>query len=127
MALVFSSPGRLPASPAAVFARSVPCGYRVGAMPGSIPARRAWGALLLVVVCVLTVASVFWWRAAGPAMPTGPVRIGYVHDPPYMFTGQDGRPRGLSVEVVREAARRAGVASGMGPRRPGKGRRFQRC
>jgi len=37
-------------------------------------------------------------------------RAGFTHDPPYMYAGPDGRPRGLSVDVVSEAARRAGLA-----------------
>ena len=36
-------------------------------------------------------------------------RIGFEHAPPNQVVGADGRPSGLAVEVVGEAARRAGV------------------
>jgi signal transduction histidine kinase len=36
-------------------------------------------------------------------------RIGFEHAPPNQIVGADGRPSGLAVEVVGEAARRAGV------------------
>ena len=36
-------------------------------------------------------------------------RIGYSEDFPWDFTGADGRPAGLSVDLVREAARRRGI------------------
>ena len=65
----------------------------------------------LASVATLGVAAALgWWMWQRPrVMPTSPVRIGYVHDPPYMFQAPDGRPRGLSVEVVAEAARRAAI------------------
>jgi signal transduction histidine kinase/CheY-like chemotaxis protein len=68
--------------------------------------RRTIGAALAAVVVA---AGAWWWADAARTVSPGPYRIGYVHDPPYMFTGPDGVPRGLSVEVAREAARRAGL------------------
>ncbi|BCS35382.1 hypothetical protein TBR22_A46090 [Luteitalea sp. TBR-22] len=53
-----------------------------------------------------------FWVGRGSAATTstsGPLRIGYTHDPPYMFRAADGRPSGLDVDVVAEAARRAAV------------------
>ncbi len=65
------------------------------------------GAVVAACVAALAVAVASWVLRPVP----GPdrARAGYVHDPPYMYRGTDGSPRGLSVDVLREAARRAGV------------------
>jgi PAS domain S-box-containing protein len=36
-------------------------------------------------------------------------RIGFENDPPYDYIGPDGRPAGLALDVISEAARRAGI------------------
>ena len=46
------------------------------------------------------------WRRFLPPLPDRPLRIGFLHHPPYMQWGPDGLPAGLSVEVISEAARR---------------------
>jgi len=61
----------------------------------------------VAAVVALGAVAVGWWMWQRPELaPRTPVRIGYVHDPPYMFRGAGGHPRGLTVEVVAEAARR---------------------
>jgi two-component system, cell cycle sensor histidine kinase and response regulator CckA len=62
-------------------------------------------ALSLLVLIGLSVGGALWWRRP-PPLPDRPLRIGFLHDPPYMQWGPDGRPSGLSVEVISEAARR---------------------
>jgi signal transduction histidine kinase/CheY-like chemotaxis protein len=60
-----------------------------------------------VVLALVFVAGATWRARRGP--PPGLLRAGLVHDPPYMYRGDDGRPRGLAVDVVAEAARRSGI------------------
>ncbi len=62
-------------------------------------------ALSLLVLAALSAGGVLWWRRP-PPLPDRPLRIGFLHDPPYMQWGPDGHPVGLSVEVISEAARR---------------------
>jgi signal transduction histidine kinase/CheY-like chemotaxis protein len=74
--------------------------------------RTTWGVVVIALgVCALA-AVVFAARRtlAERPVPVGPIRAGYVHDPPYMYAGPDGDAKGLSVDVVREAARRAGIS-----------------
>jgi signal transduction histidine kinase len=59
-----------------------------------------------VLAVVLAVAVV--WPRVRP-LPSGPLRIGYASDPPFHFPGDDGRPHGMAVDVVAEAARRIGL------------------
>jgi signal transduction histidine kinase/CheY-like chemotaxis protein len=72
--------------------------------------RRKWIVAAVVVTAAIVAAAASGWLPVGRALPPGPFRIGYVHDPPYMFTAPDGKARGLSVDVLREAGRRAGIA-----------------
>ena len=62
-------------------------------------------ALSLLVLVGLAGGGVLW-RRRPPPLPDRPLRIGFLHDPPYMQWGPDGHPVGLSVEVISEAARR---------------------
>jgi signal transduction histidine kinase len=39
-----------------------------------------------------------------------PYRIGYAHFPPFMMRNADGSPGGFAVDIVKEAARRKGIA-----------------
>jgi len=64
--------------------------------------------LVVVVLAVLVVGLALRYRREA-AVPRS-ARIGYTHDPPYMFRGEDGSPRGLDIDVLRQAAGRAGVA-----------------
>jgi two-component system cell cycle sensor histidine kinase/response regulator CckA len=63
--------------------------------------------LLLAAVASLLVGAAAWFSRedGGPRL----ARAGYVHDPPYMFQGADGTPQGLDVDVLQQAARRAGI------------------
>ncbi|MBI4877922.1 MAG: hypothetical protein HY822_25100, partial [Acidobacteria bacterium] len=36
-------------------------------------------------------------------------RMGFDHSPPGQMVGPDGRPRGMMIDVIREAARRRGI------------------
>jgi signal transduction histidine kinase len=68
---------------------------------------RAWhvGLAVWVAVCLGGLA----WMYVGRAPVRTSVRAGYVHDPPYMARGANGRPTGASIDVFNEAARRSGV------------------
>ena len=57
---------------------------------------------------ILTVAFAYWWFRPGPNHRRT-YRIGYGEDRPYHFTGTDGQPSGLAVDLVQEAARRRGI------------------
>jgi len=62
-------------------------------------------AISLLVLIGLAGGGVLW-RRRPPPLPDRPLRIGFLHDPPYMQWGPDGHAVGLSVEVISEAARR---------------------
>ena len=65
--------------------------------------------LVLSGLCILAITAVAGlWHLRTPDLPAR-ARAGYVHDPPYMYDGPDGRPRGVSVDVLQEAARRSGI------------------
>ncbi len=70
----------------------------------SIPAH-AWTALLAVSATAL--AS--WWLFDWKARPPRPLRIGADQSPPYHYWPPDGAPRGLAVEMIDAAARRARI------------------
>ncbi len=64
----------------------------------------------LAVIAVLVVVFAFYgfWRYK--YVPDDRIyRIGYENDPPLHYPDKNGHPTGLAVEVVREAAQRAGV------------------
>ena len=78
--------------------------------PGRLRGRRR---LVISGVAALGLASgaVILRMPAGPYWSGGgPYRIGWTNDPPEMSAGSDGQPTGLSVELVKEAARRRGIA-----------------
>ncbi|HYA16411.1 MAG TPA: PAS domain-containing protein [Bryobacteraceae bacterium] len=67
-----------------------------------------------VVWAPVVVAALVCALAGGCARSAGRhrdriYRIGYSEDFPWDFTGADGKPAGLSVDLVREAARRRGI------------------
>jgi signal transduction histidine kinase len=61
----------------------------------------------LVVVALVALASLAWPRVR--PLPARPLVIGFEHDPPYHSRGADGRPQGMAVEIVSDAARRIGL------------------
>ncbi len=71
----------------------------------SIGARRSlWAVVACLVVCLGIAAYRFSIRP-----PQRVLKIGYQNTPPLNYPGPDGVPTGTAVDVVREAARRAGV------------------
>jgi len=62
-----------------------------------------------LVACALALAGLAWFSVTRQAGAHTSARAGFVHDPPYMYADADGIPRGIAVDVVRQAARRAGV------------------
>ncbi len=58
----------------------------------------------------LLLAAIAWlWLRPAPIDRETVYRIGYGNDEPLHFAGSDGQPAGLAVELVQEAARRAGI------------------
>ena len=58
----------------------------------------------------LLAVGVWMVRARQPAYdPAHPLRVGVDNAPPYQMPGPDGRPVGLSVDMLREAARRKNI------------------
>jgi len=57
-------------------------------------------------------AAVAGWMVSRARMPLPPrvYRMGFQHSPPRQYVSDDGRPYGPSIETIREAARRAGIA-----------------
>jgi two-component system, cell cycle sensor histidine kinase and response regulator CckA len=66
-----------------------------------------WRWLVAGGIVLLAVAAAQFLRSA--PVNEGPYRIGFEDDPPFHFRGPDGKPVGLAVEIVNEAARRAGI------------------
>jgi hypothetical protein len=60
----------------------------------------AVAAVLALAACVLVLAR---------REPVATLRAGYKEFPPYVTTDESGNPAGLAVQVVREAAKRAGI------------------
>jgi PAS domain S-box-containing protein len=54
-------------------------------------------------------AIVVWQTARRRSVPDRLYRIGWELDAPFQTTGSDGQPKGLAIDVVREAARRRGI------------------
>jgi PAS domain S-box-containing protein len=66
--------------------------------------------LLAAFVVVGTIAFFAQRRFGAPRLDRTKIyRIGYGNDAPLHFKGVDGRPTGLAVELVHEAARRKGI------------------
>jgi PAS domain S-box-containing protein len=66
--------------------------------------RRGWLAGLVALAALLLAVC-----AGGGADPPGLLRVGYAEFRPYSMKDDRGGPAGLAVEVVRQAAQRAGV------------------
>lgn len=74
----------------------------------NLPSLKFTGILLTVSAIFLGLLLFFFLRPGRRARQET-YRIGYRENPPYMLEGNDGRPGGLAVEVVQEAARRSGI------------------
>jgi PAS domain S-box-containing protein len=68
--------------------------------------KAAWGIALAIVVCA---AVMGWLRLRQPSFAKRVYSIGWMVSPPFQTRGDDGQPAGLSVDLVREAARRRGI------------------
>src|SRR5262245_3641733 len=70
------------------------------------PKRLAWIFLIMQVAAIglLIWKGWFGWQANDRVY-----RIGWDPDPPFQAAGADGRPTGLAIELVHEAARRQGI------------------
>ena len=67
----------------------------------------AWiAAFGLALACA---AVTFWLETRQPRLNQRTYRVGFDNEPPQHFLGKDGKPTGLAVELVNEAARRRGI------------------
>jgi two-component system cell cycle sensor histidine kinase/response regulator CckA len=71
---------------------------------------KAGGWLPGLIVCALALAGLAWFSITRQPRARTSARAGYVHDPPYMYADAAGAPRGIAVDVVQQAAGRAGIA-----------------
>ena len=62
-----------------------------------------------VIVVIALTAGVVLWRSMTHADHNRVYRIGYGADFPYHFQAADGKPAGLAVDMVAEAAQRRGI------------------
>jgi ABC-type amino acid transport substrate-binding protein len=62
------------------------------------------GSTLLAVAALYSFSAYGWRRHQGPVY-----RIGWENSPPFQQPDENGRPTGLTVELVREAAQRSGI------------------
>lgn len=65
--------------------------------------------VLLATLLALLGGLAAWWWGGGRIDRSRVYRIGYGNDRPLHFTGSSGRPAGLAVDLVNEAARRKGI------------------
>jgi signal transduction histidine kinase len=69
---------------------------------------RLWAAAAVVLLAAC--AAGLWWHFFHPRLDRGRIwRVGVDHAPPYNLLEAGKPPTGLAVEVLREAARRAGL------------------
>ncbi|MES2693335.1 MAG: transporter substrate-binding domain-containing protein, partial [Verrucomicrobiota bacterium] len=66
-------------------------------------------ALAITLLVLLAGVAACWWWLGGRIDRSRVYRIGYGNDRPLHFAGADGRPAGLAVDLVNEAARRKGI------------------
>jgi signal transduction histidine kinase len=64
--------------------------------------------ITLSVVSILAAAT-GWFVVRSPKLDQRVYRIGFDNEPPQHFIGKDGKPTGLAVELIDEAARRRGI------------------
>ncbi|HTP33768.1 MAG TPA: hypothetical protein VMJ75_16430, partial [Candidatus Acidoferrales bacterium] len=66
---------------------------------------------IVVALGVLALAaSAGWWHFHASSPGQRVYRIGWMISPPFQVRGADGKEAGLSVELVKEAARRRGIS-----------------
>src|SRR5436190_10621315 len=63
---------------------------------------------IITVVAIASLLTVWRFNTREPALPTRPLRIGFENNPPVQIRTATGFS-GLSVEIVSEAAKRAGI------------------
>jgi signal transduction histidine kinase len=65
---------------------------------------------IITLSCLLILAaSLGWFEIRHPKLDQRIYRIGFDNEPPQHFIGKDGKPTGLAVELIDEAARRRGI------------------
>ncbi len=67
-----------------------------------------WGIGIAALLAAIFVGG--WLRFRQPDFSHRVYRMGWVSSPPFQLRGADGQPAGLAVDLVREAARRRGIA-----------------
>uniref|UniRef100_Q01ZL6 histidine kinase n=1 Tax=Solibacter usitatus (strain Ellin6076) TaxID=234267 RepID=Q01ZL6_SOLUE len=68
--------------------------------------KRLWAG----IVALLAAVAVFtWYCMRPPDFGNRVYRIGWMISPPFQLRGPDGGPSGISVELVKQAARRVGI------------------
>jgi len=58
---------------------------------------------------LIAAAALGWFEMRPPKLDQRIYRIGFDNAPPQHFIGEDGRPTGLAVDLIGEAARRSGI------------------
>ena len=58
---------------------------------------------------LLAAAALGWFEMRPPKLDKRIYRIGFDNEPPQHFIGKDGKPAGLAVDLIGEAARRRGI------------------
>ncbi|MSV29882.1 MAG: PAS domain S-box protein [Bryobacterales bacterium] len=75
-----------------------------------ISIRRATGRSMIGICLICAAAGVLLWLGIrGPRVERRPYRAGWQIAPPFQVLGADGKPAGLAIDLVREAARRRGI------------------
>ena len=62
----------------------------------------------MALVTVIGVSTFGHWMTTGALLRQG-LRVGFRNSPPFYYAGADGKPRGMAVDVLNEAARRLGA------------------
>ena len=63
----------------------------------------------VALAVIFSAATLRWLGLRKPSWGSRVYRIGWMISPPFQVRGDDGKPAGLSVDLVREAARRRGI------------------
>jgi len=63
----------------------------------------------IIALSLTLVVVVSWFAMRHPHLSQRVYRIGYENQPPQHFQGKDGKPTGLAIELIDEAARRGGI------------------
>ena len=58
---------------------------------------------------LIVAAALGWLEMRPPKLDNRIYRIGFDNEPPQHFIGKDGKPTGLAIDLIGEAARRAGI------------------